>query len=370
MNQLKNQLKINIAFVLCGLDYGGAERLVLDLIKNIDREIFNVHLITIKGGGKLLAEFEKTGIQIKLFNKTSKLGLKTIWEIKKYFKQQKIDIVHTHLFAGDIWGGIAACLARVPIIVSTEHNLNLDEGWLRKIFKNFSSVYMRKIFAVSEAVREYLIKLEKINPEKIKVIYNGVDLAKFGFIKDYHFNSSQTTLGLIGRLEPQKGHLVALEALERSIVRYPDLKLIIMGDGSLKPIIEQRIKELDLTDRVIWQATQTDVIPIFRQLDILIVPSLWEGLGIIVLEAMACGLPVITSEVNGLKELIVDGQNGWLFTPSDSLMLAEKIKSLINNQTDLEIIRQNGRKMVEQKFNIKNISQQYQQAYFELYSSR
>jgi len=367
--QEQNKQKINLAFVLCSLNFGGAEKLVLDLIKNLDKQKFNIHLLTIKGSGDLLSQFQETRAKIILFDKKSKIGLKTIWQLFRYFKKEKIEIVHTHLFAGDTWGRIAACLARVPVIISTEHNVNLDEGYFKKLIKRILSHFTKKIIAVSAAVKDYQIKTEKIPAQKIEVIYNGINLQKFPYFTDYVFHQATPTLGIIGRLEVQKGHLLLLQALSLVCQKHPAVKLMIVGQGSEQNNIQTIITKLGMEKSVIWQKPQADIIPYLAKLDLLVAPSLWEGLGIVVLEALACGVPVIASKVDGIKEIIVDGKNGFLFEKGNQQELAAKIINLINHPENLEQIRKSGSETIKQKFDIVDISQKYQKIYLDLYEN-
>lgn len=360
--------KIKTAYVLCGLSYGGAERLVLDLIKNLDKEKFSIYLITIKGGGELLPEFQTAGINIYLLNKKSRLGILTIWRLKKYLQKEQIDIIHTHLFAGDTWGRLAAILAKVPVIISTEHNVNLDEGIIKKTIKRWLSHFTKKIVAVSRAVKEYQIDAEKIDPAKIQIVYNGIDLAKFPFLTDYQLRQP-LTLGIIGRLEPQKGHLVTFNALSLILKKYSLTKLMIIGQGSQKKILEQAAKNLKIEKNLIWQPPQENVGSVLNQLDLLLIPSLWEGLGLIALEALSVGLPVVASNIHGLKEVITNEETGFLVEPNNPEQLAEKIINIIDHPENLTKTRTKGREKVETFFEIRRMTTAYQKIYLELYEN-
>lgn len=364
--ELKNQKKINLAFIICSLTFGGAERLVLDLIKNLDKNIFNIHLITIMGGGDLLPEFEKLNIQIKIFHKKTKLGLGVILKIKKYLIKEKIDLVHSHLFAGDTWGRLSAWLARVPIIISTEHNINLDEGKLKKIIKKIFSCFCQKIIAVSKQVKNYQIEVEKISANKIIVINNSLDLARFPFQPKPIKKDSTLILGVIGRLEPQKGHLVALRAAQQLENQGIKAQLIIKGRGSLKNYLVKKVAELNLKN-VLWEEPEIEVSNFYQQLDFLIIPSLWEGFGLVALESMASGTPVIGSRVGGLTDFIKDNINGFLFTTGNHLALADLIKNLSQKYETLEKIKTEARLTVEQNFNLNKMTKQYQDLYLKLF---
>lgn len=360
--------KINLAFVLCGLNYGGAERFTLDLIKQLPTNIFNVHLLTIKGGGGLLNEFSSTNCRLRLFNKTSKLGLLTLARLLSYFKQNRIDIVHTQLFAGDTWGRLAAILAGTPVIISTEQNINLDEGRFKKLVKKILSLWTDNIIAISQAVADYQINVEKISAKKITVIYNGIDLNRFPYQTNYQLRQP-TTLGIVGRLEPQKGHAVAFQAFMEIIKRYPKTKVLIVGHGSQKPTLKKLSARLKIETNIIWQEPQTDTSSIYNKLDLLLIPSLWEGVSITALEAQAAGLPIIASDTGGLREAVINGQTGYLVPRGDVQALTDKILEAMNNPEILEKIRSAGRLRAEKLFDIKNTAKQYERIYRQLYEN-
>jgi len=360
--------RIKLALVLCGLAYGGAERLVLDLIKKLNRDLFSVYLITVKGGGGLLEEFQKTGSNIYLLNKKSKLGLLTLWRLKKYFQKERIQIVHTHLFAGDTWGRIAAIMAKVPYLISTEHNINLDEGWLKKMIKRWLAQFTHKIIAVSGAVKDYQINTEKIPAKKIQVIYNGIDLTRFPYRGSYRL-TQPITLGVIGRLEKQKGQMVALKSLPRILQNYPQTKLLIVGNGSQQPALKKMAEKLNIEKNVSWQRPQENVGALLDQLDILLIPSLWEGLGIIAIEALATGLPVIGSRLPGLQEVIIDNQTGLLVPAANHELLANRVMELIDRPQIINNLRPRGRSRAESIFNIEKTAAAYQKIYLDLYEN-
>ncbi|MDP2586489.1 MAG: glycosyltransferase family 4 protein [Candidatus Komeilibacteria bacterium] len=358
--------KIKLAFIVCGLSWGGAERMVLDIIKHLPKEIYEIHLLTVMGSGDLLPWFTKTGVTVKIFHKTSKLGLGTLWQIKKYLQAQRIAVVHTHLFAGDTWGRLAAWLAKIPIIVSTEHNINLDEGRSKKILKKILSLVSDKIIAVSDEVKDYQICHEKIKESKITVIHNGIDFSRFPYKNDY-CPQNPVRLGILGRLEEQKGHEVAFKALLELKKMGLKAHLIIKGEGSLKEPLTQLAADLNVQRQLIWETPGVKVRDFFHQLDFLIIPSKWEGFGLVAAEAMACGIPVIAARTGGLMSVISDYQTGFFFKNGDYLDLARLINNLRQETGLLEKVRKNARRKALKQFDIKKTVKHHENMYLKLY---
>jgi len=358
--------KIKIVYLINSLALGGAEKLLLDICRLIDKDKFEVFVCTVNGSGPLYSQFEKLGINLKIFQKKSKIGLNVIGQIYKFLKEIKPQIVHTHLFAGDTWGRIAAIFARTPIIIVTEHNLNLDEGFIKKLIKLILSWFTDKIIAVSEGVRDYSIKIEKIKADKLEVVYNGIDLEKFAFRGYKPIDLANVKAGVVARLEKQKGHQYLIAALPLILKKYPNLILNIIGTGSLEHELQSQIENLNIKDKVIFRGAQLELDKILEQMDLFILPSVWEGLGIAILEAQAVGVPVLASNVGGVKEIVIDKKTGLLFEPKDPQGIFEAVDNLILNPNLQKEIVDNAYNQVIKKFSLDQMIKAYTDLYLNL----
>lgn len=358
--------KIKIYYVLGPLGYGGAERLVVDLVKNLDKNIFLPKVFCIRAKGVLVTELEKNGVEVVVVPKKNKFGFDTIVTLAKIFKKEKPDIVHTHLFVGDTWGRLAAVLARVPLIICTEHNMNMDEGFLKRQLKLVLSFFTDKIFAVSKAVKMHSIKKDKISAKKIQVIYNGIDINKFKQ-SEFKFNLQNPVITCVGRLEEQKGQRYLIATMPEVIKKYPTACLWLVGSGSQQVVLENQIKNLNLNNNVsLIPATET-VSDILNKTDIFVFPSLWEGLGIVLLEALASFKPVVASQIPAVDEIIMHNKTGLLAIPKDSHDLAQKILMYLDDQKLARALAQAGQQMIIDNFDIKKITSLYQKEYLNLY---
>jgi glycosyltransferase involved in cell wall biosynthesis len=361
------QNKIKIVCIINSLALGGAEKLLLELIQKIDKDRFDISVCTVNGAGPLLLEFEKLGITLKIFQKKAKLDLGVIWQIYGFLKEIKPDIVHTHLFAGDTWGRIAAFLARVPVIISTEHNINFDENWLKKIIKLILSWFTDKIIVVSRGVKDYSIKVEKINPQKLEVIYNGIDLNKFGF-RGYKPIETGRNINavIVARLEKQKGHEYLLGAMPVIIKKYPNFVLNIVGTGFLLNDLKVQATNLGIINKIVFWEQQQDIEKILSKMDLFILPSVWEGLGIAIIEAQAVGLPVLASNIGGIKELIENEITGLLFEPQSSEAIFKSIDDLLSTPELAKKLVENAYQQVQEKFTIEKMVKNYSDLYLDL----
>lgn len=363
---MSDSKKIKIVYIITTLLRGGAERLLVDLAANINRNKFDVSVISLIRGGPLAEILEDQGIEVAVFSKKTKLGLGLLWQVYKYLKNKKPQIVHTHLFGADAWGRLAAILAGVPVIISTEHNINLSESWLKRLIKKFLSLFTDKIIAVSEGVKEYSIQKDKISSKKIEVIYNGIDLEKFSFRGARKIDLNNIRAGVIARLSEQKGHLYLIRATPDIAKKYPSFSLKIIGRGELGERLKKEVRRLKLEKQVEFWGERNDIAEILKELDLFILPSLWEGLGIAVLEAQAVGVPVLVSNAGGLKEIVKDRENGILFEPGKSEDIFKAVDWALAHQDELILMVRQARKDAEERFDIRKMVLGYERVYKEL----
>lgn len=365
--------KLKITYIIPTLDRGGAERFFVDLIKNLDKEKFEPSLILYKKGGEWLKELEVFNIKIIILEKKQCLDLRNFLKIKKAIKEIKPDIIHTQLGA-DIYGVLAGRLAGVKKIMTTEVNTNNDESFFYNLVKRFSLRFVNKIVAVSQAVKEETKRRYSLNSKKLEIIYNGIELDRFKLaIRKFNDNDRPDFIfGTIGRLSEQKGQRYLIRALAKS--KNKKAKLFIAGEGELKEEFEAEIKALKLTKRV--KLVGRVVAPDFlANLDAFVLPSLWEGMGIVLVEAALSGLPIIATRVGGISE-VVSEKEAWLINlkfgkdkklAEDKLVkvLSSELDNLINNYNTVEVASkiEKANKRVRDNFDIKEISRQYENLY-------
>lgn len=363
--------KIKVVHILPSLVRAGAERVARDLLLSLDKEKFSVSLILFKDNGSgadWKQELEARGVKVIALKKRCLIDVWNFWQLFQAAKRLRPDIVHTHL-GGDIYGRLAGRLAGVRIIVSTEHNLNLRErssaAWLKKQTARFAT----KIFAVSQAVKADAMKRYQLPREKLEVVYNGVDLKTFKVTgansrNDVKNIERELVIGSLGRLNEQKGFSVLIKAISQTQNKNYQVK--IAGTGELEADLKNLITNLRLDSRVKLVGL-AEPVSFINSLDIVVVPSLWEGLGLVALEAAALKKPIIASAVDGLQE-IINQENGFLFPVDDATALAEKIDYVINNFSSSEINNKTAiaRKTIEDKFSLEVMTSSYSDWYERL----
>lgn len=343
--------RVNILYLVVGLGIGGTEIQLLELLKKLNREKYNPTVCSIKEKGVLADDIERIGIKIESLSIRNRFNFLALPRLVRILRREGIDILHTFLFWANILGRLAGRITRVPIIVSGEEGINLRKKKIAILIDRLTSRWVDKIVVVSKAIKNTLVAREKISSEKIEVIYNGIDLRNFK--ADYKKGGkSVPKVGIVGRLHPDKGHRYFLKAAAQTIKKKPKVEFLIVGHGPLREELEDLSNELGLSDKVVFAGGRRDIPQIMFSLDILVLSSLEEGLGNVLLEAMASGKPVVATKVGGVPEIVLDGETGILVPSKNPDALAQAILKLLMNPALAKEMGRAGRRRVKKYFTI------------------
>jgi glycosyltransferase involved in cell wall biosynthesis len=359
--------KVKVLHIIGRLSYGGAENLLLDLCRKIDKTKFDISVLALQGAGSLQPKFEAAGVKVEVMRKRFKGDLAMIRKVKEYIGKQKPDIVHTHLFVGDYYGGQAALKAKVPVIVSTKHDI-LSEGKVRDFLVHRVHRKINKIVAISRATKDFIIKHEKVPFEKVALIYNGIDSDKFYLPESKIFSQEITKIGAIGRLSPEKGHKYLIRACR--FIKDKKWRLLLVGDGAVRKDLERAVQLLDLEGYVTFVGEVEDVRPYLEQIDIFVLPSLSEGLSLAIIEAAFAGRFIIATNVGGVPEIIKDKETGLLFKPKSIEQLVSRLKWAMEHKDEASKMARRLQAEVVDRFDINLIIKQYEQLYYDLLKNK
>ena len=290
--------------------------------------------------------------------------------LKSLIQEDILDIAHIHLYAPDSCRTaiLAASMAGVPII-TTEHLYSEVTTFRRYVLKWLSQVLIDKIIAVSESVKENLIRKRRIRSSKIETIPNSVDLSCISgdisnkenitnIRRSITIDNNTILIGTVAAFFARKGHEFLLKAASQIIDNHPNTKFIFIGEGSLRAEMEKITKDLGLTKNVEFLGYIENVLPYYLIFNIFVLPSLGEGMPLTLLEAMAMGMPVIATAVDGNKELVVNGETGLLVPPKDVSALTKAIEYMIENPRKTKEMGKAGKKRIRDKYTIqRNIDQ-------------
>ncbi|MBI4982252.1 MAG: glycosyltransferase, partial [Candidatus Omnitrophica bacterium] len=332
--------KLNVLFVIPSLELGGAERVVINLAKGLDRKIFNPMVCCLNEKGRFAEELEKEKIKVIALNKKGPLDLSIISKLVKVMKKNQVDVVNTHLWGANFWGRIAAQKAGVKTVIATEHNVDVCKNWLYFVLDRWLSYKTDKIITVSKSVKEFYVS-KGIPEKKIEVVYNGIDIKQIrpsqgtssvlSIRHEFGISTDEKVLAVIGRLVPQKGHKYLFDALYQLDGRY-NVKLLVVGDGPLKEDLQSTVHSQQLNDKVIFTGLRKDISEILGITDILVMPSTREGFGMVLAEANACNKPVVAYDIEGVRDVVQSGKNGILVQPNNVNDFAKAIIELLSNE--------------------------------------
>jgi len=380
-------MKSKVLHVITRLDAGGSATNTLETVARLDKEKYDVRLIsgrTCDPDGSIAAFIQEKGINCVFVDSLCReinllRDIKAFCKLYKFFCKEQCDIVHTHSSKAGILGRWAAKLAGVKYIVHTPHGhvfYGYFNKFISKIFISAERLTARitdKIITLTDIGRDEHLQFKIAELEKFRTIYSGVDWESFlrknsvlkQYRKNFNLQENQFIFGTVARLESIKGNEYLVGAMAEVIKKYPETKLLIVGEGSLRNDLEKKSRSLNLEKYVIFTGHQTDAANFIHLMDVFVLASLNEGMGRVILEAMACRKPVIASRTGGIPELVKEGQTGLLVNPGDSNAVAEAMIYLYENREEAKVFGEEGRRLATDMFSldkmIKDIDDLYQE---------
>lgn len=304
---------------------------------------------------------EKQNIKIYYLNKKSGLDLSMIKKLYRLFKEEKPEVIHTHRYVMQ-YAIPAAVLARVKKRIHTVHNIATKETteMAQKLNWIFYHYFHVTPVALSKEIQSTVIDRYHLSHQNVPVIYNGINLKKCIVKESYKINGKLRFLH-IGRFSEAKNHLMLVEAFSKVHKKNPNTELVLIESGELEVEIKKKTLEIGLLDSVIFAGLKENVYPDLNAADVFILPSLYEGMPMTLIEAMGTGLPVIATNVGGIPSMIQNGENGLLININvDDLTVA--MLQLMDPQIR-GTIGINARKTAENIFSADVMSNQYYKAY-------
>lgn len=368
----KNLCRVKVLHVIWSLDQGGAEQVVMNLARSLDRREFESIVCCLNDKGRYAEGLEKEGIKVIALQKRPKMDLAVIFKLAKVICGENIDVVHTHLFTSNLWGRIAAWLTGVPVI-STEHNLDTWKSRYHFIADRILSMVNRRIIFVSRKVEEFYKKEISSLQGKSHVLYNGIDVSKFVETSDekslreqWGIGKDVILIGTVGRLVPQKKQVDFLEVIRLLKQENQNVFGVLVGDGPLREELTVLAREKGIEQSVRFLGFHSHMPAVYRTLDIFILSSEREGFPMTVLEAMVSGVAVIATNVGGVSECIKDSIDGFLVKVGDVKTMAEIVKWLIQEPALKEKIAVTAKKKIMDFFSSQKMARDHEKLYQEV----
>lgn len=373
---MESAIQIRVAHVVQNLPIGGMERIVVSLVQNIDHRRFRPSVYCLEDGGALVPEIRSMGFEVTTMNKTPGLSYSLPFRLAGLFRQDRVDLVHCHNFGSLVYGAIGGRLAGVGGVLYTAHGPEMPYGSRKAVFQRLPLV--DRIITVSDYVRDSAINKAGLSPSRVTTIHNGVDVGRYSRIASTReqvrtqlgLTSDEPLLGVVARLTPEKDHDTLLQSLVLVRNDFDNVKLAIAGEGELMDALKKKVEHLGLSRSVWFLGNRGDVPELLQAMDLFVLSSRQEGLGITLLEAMAVGLPVVATNTGGIPEIVISGETGLLVPPEDASRFAEAVKWMLSHRDDGKEMGLRGQKRALQQFGVERMVEQYEAVYDEVLAAK
>lgn len=363
-----------VMHISSSLQHGGVERIIYNFAARLNRDKYHFSACGLDADGVFGDEIRKVGRQVFVMGKKPGIRLKLWPQLYRLLIREKVDIVHTHNFAPLFYAAIPARLAGVRALVHTDHaRAAFPDIRRRMVAERCLSFFTHTITAVSPQVKRDLVTYEKISPTKIQMIWNGIEteLPKGrrrpeDVRKDLGISITAPVVGVCCRLMAQKGVRYLLEAGPAILKAHPSTVFLIVGDGDLRPILQELTRTLDFEKSVLFTGFRSDIYDLLGVFDVYVLPSLFEGTPLGLLEAMLLSKSAVITKVGSNDEIVQDGVSGKLVEPKRPDLLSDAINNLILDPQRREEMGQKARERVLSLFSLDRMIVEYESLYKSL----
>ena len=325
-------------FIITSMPVGGAETLLVNLIRRLDPKVMVAEVVCLKSAGPL-GEQISDEIPVHTNLLSSKFDIRVLPKLTRLLRSRRADIVIT-VGAGDkmFWGRLAARFARVPVVASALHSTGWPDGVgsLNRMLTGITDAFI----AVADSHGQFLREFEKFPARKVRVIRNGVDCQRFSPSTDARnalrqelgLNPDTKVVGIVAALRSEKNHAMFMRSASQVHSRFSDAHFVVIGDGPERASIELLCEELGLADRVHLLGTRHDTPNLVAAMDVFALSSLNEASPVSILEALACEVPVVATDVGSVNESVIEGETGFLVESEDVQGMSNAISRLLSDE--------------------------------------
>ena len=370
---------MNILRVITWLPVGGIEQKLVAILPKIqDAGKGSVRLCCIRERGPLADDLERAGVPVDLIPFKRRWDVPAILKLRNLIRKHKIDVVHSHMYRSNVPAAVAARLAGAKVVVAQVHNVDTWETrrqlWMDRALMGWRDA----VVSVSEAVRRDVREKLGVSEQKARLIYNGVDVDRFGspspdardrLREEWGIPQDAVVAMMLSRLHPQKNPLGLLNAFARIEAAVPRLRIVYVGTGPQREEVARMVEERGLASRVHMVGERRDIPDALAAADIAVLPSFKEGFSNTVLESMAAGKPIVCTDVGGNAEVVIPGETGYIEPPGDNEAFGESLKKLAQDSALRQVFGDASRARV-QRFSLDRMAQDTIDLYEELLSAK
>ncbi|MDZ4659678.1 MAG: glycosyltransferase [Bythopirellula sp.] len=364
--------RLRVMFLVTSMPVGGAETLLLNLVRRLDRERFAPEIACLKERGPLGEELARE-MPVHHDLISNKYDVFVLWRLWRLMRIRQIDAVVT-VGAGDkmFWGRLAANLAGVPVIVSALHSTGWPDSvgklnrWLTPITDAF--------IGVADAHGQHLVEHERFPADKVQIIYNGVDTKRFcpgdkpAVLRELGLPADAKVVAILAALRPEKNHEMFLVGAAQILRQEPNAIFLVIGDGPLRSNLEQLAEQLGVAASTQFLGSRPDVERILQAVDVLALTSHNEASPVSILEGLSCGVPCVASNVGSVSETVIENVTGKLFPAGDQASFVQAVLELLGNEPLREQMGTAGRQAVIDKRSLDSMVNGYDTFLTKLYA--
>jgi glycosyltransferase involved in cell wall biosynthesis len=373
MAELDNR-PLRTLFLTTSMPVGGAETLLVNLVRRLDRSRFSPEIVCLKDRGPLGEELSaELPLHARLLS--HKFDLRVLPRLWRLMRRPRADAVIT-VGAGDkmFWGRVAAKLAGVPVVASALHSTGWPDGIgrLNRLLTRWTDAFI----GVADAHALHLVESEGFPKEKVHTIYNGVDCDRFAprdatvMRQSLGIAADAPVVGVLAALRPEKNHGLFLAGAKRILEKLPTAQFLVIGDGPRRSELESAARELGIASAVHFLGSRSDVPELLAACDLVALTSHNEAAPVSILEALSTEVPVVASNVGSVKETIVDGETGRLFPAGDVAAFSQASIELLRDSSRRRSMGGEGRKRVIARWSLDAMVRGYEQLIERIYAAK
>jgi glycosyltransferase involved in cell wall biosynthesis len=364
--------RVRVVEILATGTNGGAQEHLYSLMSRLDQTRYDASVVALSAGSAV-RKLERTSFDVTVIDEPDDAD--AIRALTAHLALVRPDVIHTHMYRADVVGTKAAIALgemghRRPYVVSTVHSSRVRSSEDRELIRQLTPS-MDQLIAVSKSI-ERKIADEHRTGAPVRLIYNGVDLQRYDhqeacctLREEYGMEPGSQIVGVVARLEPEKGHQTLIEAWPQVLRKVPGAYLLIVGEGSRRDFLEQWAAAHKVAHRVVFTGRRDDIPAVTAALDVAVLPSWREAQGLSILEAMALSRPVVASDVGGIPEMVEDGVTGLLVQHDNPIALADAIVRLLTDHAFADTIARAGHDLVHDRFCIELMVKSIEEVYDE-----
>jgi len=350
---------------------GGGQKVLLSLAGGLDRERFDVSVCA-RDGGPLAEAVRRLGRRFHPAEFSKTAGRRLVEDLRRLLVAGGIDVLHTHGGVAGLFGRRAAKKAGTPVVVHTLHGihyLHYRNPILRRMFVGLERRFSRStdaVVCVSEADRATAVRMRLAPVSRLRLIRNGIEPPRAGEGAEGGRKFEAPVVGTVARLHRQKGVAYLLKAAEALGRVRPEVKVVVVGGGPLEAKFREALGRSGVGRSVVLLGERADAADILSTFDVFVLPSLWEGLPLVLVEAAARGKPIVATDIDGVREVLRDGETGLLVPPRDPAALTDAVIRLLDDPALARRLAERAKAEIPPRFTLDRMVAEYASLYLEL----